>query len=148
MNTEKTILVAGYFDPIHPGHLEHFRYAKQFGQVIVATHPVEHILEKSPFYVYTLEERMSIIEGFTDCVDRVVACDCVDVSGLIRSLRPNFFLKGPDYEPQNVPIMERDACIEVNCVIIYQPGLKRNNSSNIKKRIINQVIGQLIGDRV
>ena len=35
MNKEKVIIVSGYFDPLHIGHLEYFRMAKKLGDTLV-----------------------------------------------------------------------------------------------------------------
>ena len=35
MNREKVVIVSGYFDPLHIGHLEYFRLAKELGDKLV-----------------------------------------------------------------------------------------------------------------
>ena len=35
MKKEKVIIVSGYFDPLHIGHLEYFRMAKKLGDLLV-----------------------------------------------------------------------------------------------------------------
>ncbi len=35
MKKEKVVIVSGYFDPLHIGHLEYFRLAKELGDKLV-----------------------------------------------------------------------------------------------------------------
>ena len=34
MNNNKIVVVSGYFDPIHIGHLEYFKLAKELGDLL------------------------------------------------------------------------------------------------------------------
>ena len=144
------VMISGYFDPIQPGHIELFKYAKggsylgdycRVPHVIAVIHTPRDIIKKSGFYIYETEELKSILLGHKLLVDEVV--EAVDVDGLvaetIRKIRPEYFVKGPDRHPENMPEEELLACEEVGCKIIYQPGRKINSSSNIKNRIYNQI---------
>ena len=35
MKKEKVVIVSGYFDPLHIGHLEYFKMAKELGDTLV-----------------------------------------------------------------------------------------------------------------
>ncbi len=142
------VMVSGYFDPIQPGHIDYFKYAKMGAYlkdsrtpwVIAVIHTPEDIIKKRGFYIYTVEELSKILLGFECFIDEVHLAEDTDgkVAKTIRKIRPEFFVKGPDRNAQNMPLEELQACKDVDCTIIYQPGIKKNSSSNIKNRIREQ----------
>ena len=46
--SEKTVAVSGYFDPIHVGHIEYFKLAKQLGDrlVVIVNNNHQCVLKK------------------------------------------------------------------------------------------------------
>lgn len=136
---DNTALVAGYFDPLHAGHIALFKFAKQFGRVIVATHPVEHVLLKSPFYIYDLETKLALLRGYSDCVDETYVAHSIDVAEVILALKPTYFVKGSDYLTKPLPQLEVEACQEVGCKILYHDIPMLGSSSAIKANILEQL---------
>jgi glycerol-3-phosphate cytidylyltransferase-like family protein len=139
------VMVAGFFDPLQPGHLELFEFAKAVipdAHVIVVIHNIEDIIKKSGFYVYDPWEIKELIKGFKHCVDEVVVAIDTDgsVSKTLEKLKPNYFIKGPDRNPNNMPENEVEICKKIGCEIVYQSGVKIGNSSVIKKRIKDQLL--------
>lgn len=137
------VLVGGYFDPLHPGHLDTFRFAKncvEDAYVIVVIHRVEEIIAKSKFYILKPEELAVLLREYTQWINAVVLSVDTDgtVTKTLKVLRPDIFVKGPDRNPQNMPPTEVAICNEIGCKIIFQTGEKINNSSSIKQRIIDQ----------
>jgi cytidyltransferase-like protein len=138
-----SVLVAGYFDPPHAGHLEMFEFAKNCvkdAHVIVVIHSVQDIINKNGFYIYTPYELTEILKGFKHCIDEVVMCMDIDgsVTQTLKFLKPDYFVKGPDRNQNNMPKSELEVCNEIGCKVIYQSGSKLSSSSDIKKRIRDQ----------
>jgi cytidyltransferase-like protein len=139
------IMVAGYFDPPHLGHYQMFNYAKLYvpdSYVIVVIHNVEDTIRKSGFYIYTTDELKWILMEHPSVDDVIVSLDDDStVSKTIESIKPKFFVKGPDRSKNNMPESELKACEKVSCEIVYQDScLKIHNSSSIKERIKNQIL--------
>lgn len=145
-------MVAGFFDPLHQGHLDLFKYAK-FGdytkedvQVVAVIHPTIDIVRKSGFYIYEYGELKDLLLGlpWIDKVEPAMDTDGL-VSNSLKYIKPNYFVKGPDRNPTNMPKEELEVCEEIGCRVVYQPGIKMGNSSNIKDRIRRQLLARHTG---
>jgi rfaE bifunctional protein nucleotidyltransferase chain/domain len=108
---DKIILTNGCFDLLHVGHVRYLRAAKQLGSRLI-------VAVNSDASTRTLKgegrprvpgaERAEILAALGD-VDAVIIFDALDVTELIRLLRPDIHAKGTDYTEQNVP--ERNVVI-------------------------------------
>ena len=134
------VMIAGYFDPIHPGHLETFKFARLLApdaHIIVVIHSTEDIVKKSGFYIYEPHELGKLLIGFKDLIDEVLVSIDTDgtVTQTLKLIKPNIFVKGPDRTPENMPPSELEVCKAIGCQIVYQIGDKAGASSKIKERI-------------
>lgn len=67
------VLVSGGFDPVHSGHIEYFKAAKQLANyLIVALNSDEWLTRKKQLYFMSWPERAEIIKNFS-IVDKVIA---------------------------------------------------------------------------
>jgi len=74
------VLVTGGFDPIHPGHIEYFKAAKELGDELhVGLNSDEWLTRKKGRPFMKLKDRVSIIESLS-IVDRVISFDDSDNS--------------------------------------------------------------------
>ena len=108
---DKIILTNGCFDLLHVGHVRYLRAAKQLGgRLIVAVNSdaSTRTLKGEGRPRVPGKERAEILAALSD-VDAVTVFDALDVTELIRLLRPDIHAKGTDYTEQNVP--ERDVVI-------------------------------------
>jgi len=108
---DKIILTNGCFDLLHVGHVRYLRAAKQLGgRLIVAVNSdaSTRTLKGEGRPRVPGDERAEILAALSD-VDAVTVFDALDVTELIRLLRPDIHAKGTDYTEQNVP--ERDVVI-------------------------------------
>jgi rfaE bifunctional protein nucleotidyltransferase chain/domain len=108
---DKIILTNGCFDLLHVGHVRYLRAAKLLGgRLVVAVNSDASTRalkgEGRPRVPGT--ERAEILAALSD-VDAVTIFDALDVTELIRLLRPDIHAKGTDYTEENVP--ERDVVI-------------------------------------
>lgn len=108
---DKIILTNGCFDLLHVGHVRYLRAAKQLGgRLIVAVNSdaSTRSLKGEGRPRVPGEERAEILAALSD-VDAVTLFDALDVTELIRLLRPDIHAKGTDYTEENVP--EREVVI-------------------------------------
>lgn len=108
---DKIILTNGCFDLLHVGHVRYLHAAKQLGgRLIVAVNSdaSTRSLKGEGRPRVPGEERAEILAALSD-VDAVTLFDALDVTELIRLLRPDIHAKGTDYTEENVP--ERDVVI-------------------------------------
>lgn len=136
----RRVVVAGHFDPLHIGHLNHFQRARALGDYLtVVINPDEDILRKRGLVFMSLGQRMALIRGL-QCVDDVVVAIDTDgtVARTLRWLRPAIFAKGGDRRGvSDMPEREVLACKEIDCQIVYGVGETLESSTSLLQRVQN-----------
>lgn len=126
------VAVSGGFDPIHIGHLRHFKEAKALGdELIVFLQPDEWLLKKKGYVFMPYKERKEIIESikYVDKVVKVIDKD-MSVAKTLEKYKPKVFAKGGDRTAKNMPQAELDACIRNGITLVYNVGGKKIQSSS------------------
>jgi len=109
----KIILVTGGFDPLHSGHIEYFKAAKQLGNLlVVGINSDAWLARKKGRAFMPIAERKSIIENLHQ-VHRVIEFDDSDSSAIdaIRQVKEIFprdkivFANGGDRTKDKIPEM-------------------------------------------
>ena len=94
MNQSKIVCVSGYFDPIHVGHIEYFKSAKQLGdELCVAINSDDWLIRKKGQAFMNFRERANIIENLS-MVDHVISFDDADDNTISASEINDFVWKG------------------------------------------------------
>jgi cytidyltransferase-like protein len=129
-NTFKTpnVLVNGTFNIIHAGHIELFKYASSLGNLIVAVNNDPYLVEKYGSKAITLKDRISVIESIK-YVSHIISFDEEDSCSLLYKIKPDFYIKGPDYLNVNIP--EKDICKNFNIEYIVMKDAKILSTSKI-----------------
>ena len=109
----KTIVQChGVFDLTHPGHIRHFRAARQQGDILVVTVTPDQFVNKGPGRpVFNERLRAESLAALAD-VDYVAVTRWPTAVEAIRLLRPHVYCKGPDYateDPTGVLALEAEA---------------------------------------
>ena len=95
---KKIVLCHGCFDLMHPGHIRHFQMARQMGDVLVVTVTPDRFVNKGPGRpVYDEDLRAESIAAL-ECVDFVAVNKWPDPVETIKTLRPDIYVKGQEYE--------------------------------------------------
>lgn len=101
---KRRVLCHGAFDLFHIGHLAHLRSARKFGDLLVVTITADQFVNKGPGRPrYRETERASLcaaIEG----VDYVAINPFPKALEAILELKPDFYVKGPDYREKQKDI--------------------------------------------
>lgn len=113
----KVVVVSGGFDPIHSGHIEYFKSAKEHGdKLIVALNSDQWLKKKKGKFFMPFEERFSIVSSI-HFVDQVVQFEDDHMGSCIKALKkiklqyPNdeiIFANGGDRNKKNIPEMSID----------------------------------------
>jgi cytidyltransferase-like protein len=107
----KIVLVTGGFDPLHSGHIEYFKSAKQLGdKLIVGINSDSWLENKKGRAFMPCHERVTIIENLK-MVDGVILFDDSDGTAIeaiknVQQLYPNdqiIFANGGDRTADNIP---------------------------------------------
>ena len=136
----KYVLVTGGFDPLHSGHIEYFKAARQLGdQLVVGLNSDEWLTQKKGRPFMPFKDRVAIISEL-GIVDRVVLCLNDDkfnsASGAIHHLQSTIggqdevvFANGGDRSTKEVP--ESSICKKYNIEMIDGLGDKIRSSSSL-----------------
>jgi len=119
---KKIVAVSGGFDPVHVGHIKHFREAKKLGGKLVVILNSDNFLKKKKGFVFMpFKERREILEGMK-YVDKVVAAIDKDqtVCETLRKIRPDIFAKGGDRTLDNIP--ETNVCDRLKIKMVFGVG--------------------------
>ena len=131
-----TVLVSGYFDPLHVGHIEFFEKARALGdRLVVVINSDAQAKLKYGEPVMNEEDRKRIVQALK-CVD--VACISIDKDrtqcNSLMMLRPDIFANGGDRNQKNIP--EAAVCHNLGIIMIDGCGEKIRNSSDFRKTML------------
>ena len=111
----KVVLVTGGFDPLHSGHIEYFKEAKQLGDhLVVGVNSDDWLTRKKGQPFMPFEERCTIIKEL-ECVDEVIGFNDADdtanhaifqILSTKGSRTKVIFANGGDRTIKNIPEME------------------------------------------
>jgi len=142
MTNIKWTMIAGKFDPIHSGHIDHIKKAAALGHpLLIVTHMDKVVAanSKKGYCCTTLADRVCLLQGYLNLRgikgDVIMAADeDGTVAKTILYYMPTIFAKGGDRSPSNMPANEIAACREVGCQIVYGIGDLKFSSSTIMQQ--------------
>ena len=132
----KIVIVSGYFNPIHKGHLEYFTRSKSFGDKLFVIVNNDKQRELKGSKEFQLEDERMLIVGNLKMVDEVILSIDTDrtVRETLRSIdmlygtdNELFFTNGGDQNNETIP--ERPICEELGIILIDGLGEKIQSSS-------------------
>lgn len=115
MMNDKIILVTGGFDPLHSGHIEYIKKARELGRVVVGVNSDAWLTRKKGQPFMPFEERVNIINNLKDVMMAIGFDDsdgsAKDAIAQVRKLFPKntiVFANGGDRTKENIPEMDTD----------------------------------------
>ena len=132
----KAIIVSGYFNPLHKGHLEYLNHAKEIADKLIVIVNNDHQRALKGSKAFQDEEERVIIISNLKAVDEVVLSMDKDrtVCDTIRHISEKFgkeydlaFANGGDQSNKTIP--EVPVCEELGIVLIDGLGEKIQSSS-------------------
>jgi cytidyltransferase-like protein len=131
----KIVVVSGGFDPIHSGHIEYLKSARNIGdKLIVALNSNMWLEKKKGKFFMPFNERKSILESIK-YVDEVMEFDddkkgsCINALEKVKRFYPNdeiYFANGGDRNKENIPEM---IVSDINFIFSVGGDNKKNSSS-------------------
>jgi len=100
-----TILCHGVFDVLHLGHIRHLQEARSLGdRLVVSITADRHVAELKGHGrpQFSAEQRREALQALSS-VDEVIVSDDGTAIEVIKSIRPAYYVKGPDYSGKNTP---------------------------------------------
>ena len=105
---KKIVCCHGVFDLLHIGHLKHFKSAKKYGDILIVSVTPDKFVQKGfgrPYF--NSEQRMESLASI-EVIDFVVLNNSANAVNIVKKIKPNFFVKGPEYK-----IFEEDITGEI-----------------------------------
>jgi cytidyltransferase-like protein len=136
MKNKKAIIVSGYFNPVHKGHLEYFELAKKRGDLLFVIVNSDHQRALKGSKEFQKEDERMIIVSNIKAVDKAILSIDEDrtVCATLRMLAEKYgsefelsFANGGDQNNDTIP--ERSVCEEVGIALIDGLGEKIQSSS-------------------
>ena len=134
MKTKKTAIVSGYFDPLHVGHLEYFKLAKELADelVVIVNNRQQCLLKKGDEFM-DQHDRLEIVYHL-DMVDEAIlsidkdksVCETIRMIKRFKPMDELTFCNGGDRDASNSP--EVQVCGELG--IDFQQGLGKKIRSS------------------
>ena len=133
---KKAIIVSGYFNPIHKGHLEYINNAKALADelIVIVNNDKQRILKKSTEFQLE-EERLLIVSNIRSVDKAILSVDndrtvCQTIKLIVQefgSIYDLAFANGGDQDNTTIP--EREICEEMGIALLDGLGDKIQSSS-------------------
>lgn len=150
----KRVIISGYFNPLHGGHLDYIEAAKAMGDylIVVVNNDKQQILKKGKI-ILDEENRMRLIRALRDVDEVMLSVD--EDPGQSKSLRkirdmyPDDELvcaNGGDRDPNKhaLPENETEACLDCDIQMVFGVGSheveKRDSSTRINQETGQEVV--------
>ena len=138
---KKAIIVSGYFNPIHKGHLEYFQNAKKLADVlfVIVNNDHQRALKQSKEFQLE-EERMLIVSSLKPVDKAVLSIDkdrtvCETIASIANEYGQEYdlaFANGGDQNNNTIP--ERPICEKMGITLLDGLGDKIQSSSWLLKK--------------
>lgn len=141
---KKIVIISGYFNPVHIGHISLIKSASELGDYLIAivNNDQQQLLKKGKI-IMDENERLKIVKAIRGVDEVVLSIDkdktqCKTLKSLAEKYKGNklIFANGGDRNCQKA-IPETDTCKNYNIEMKFGVGGddKPNSSSNINKRL-------------
>ena len=137
---QKAIIVSGYFNPIHKGHIEYFNNAKACGDslIVIVNSDHQRALKGSKEFQKE-DERVFIVSNIKSVDEVILSIDqdrtqCETIKSLHFKLNHSYqlaFANGGDQNNKSIP--EAPLCLELGIELIEGLGDKIQSSSWLLK---------------
>lgn len=138
---KKAIIVSGYFNPIHKGHLEYFQNAKKLADVlfVIVNNDHQRALKQSKEFQLE-EERMLIVSSLRMVDTAILSIDtdrtvCATIASIAKDYGQEYdlaFANGGDQNNNTIP--ERPICEKMGIALLDGLGDKIQSSSWLLKK--------------
>ena len=137
----KAIIVSGYFNPLHKGHIEYFHLAKAKGEqlFVIVNNDHQRALKESKEFMLE-QERVLIVKELTVVNQVILSIDqdktvCATLEKIHQDFSKNFelfFANGGDQNNDSIP--EVPICKKVGIGLLDGLGAKIQSSSWLLKK--------------
>lgn len=106
MKCSKVVLTNGVFDILHIGHVEYLKKASTYGDFLIvglnSNTSVKKLNKIGDRPIIDQDDRAKILSCLY-FVDLVIIFNEANPEELIKTIKPNIYIKGGDYDIKNIP---------------------------------------------
>ncbi len=127
----KKVAISGYFDPIHIGHLEYIKLARELGDylIVIVNNDKQAYLKKGKSFMCE-DDRLQIVSQIKGVDEAVMSIDeDKTVCKTLDLLKPDIFANGGDRSNSEIP--EFKICKENGTQVMDGLGNKIRSSSDL-----------------
>lgn len=139
---KKFILCHGVFDVIHYGHITHFNNAKKFGDILIVSVTKDIYIKKGiNGTIFNELQRVKFLSEIS-VIDYVYLCETESAADSIKTIKPDFYVKGPDYRINSLDktkkiYLEKKIVEKFNGKVVYTKDEKFSSSKIINEKNLN-----------
>jgi rfaE bifunctional protein nucleotidyltransferase chain/domain len=133
---KRVVFTNGCFDVLHVGHLRYLQQARALGDVLVVGVNTDEGVRrlKGPTRPVVPEaERAELLAGLA-CVDYVTLFGEPLPNDTLAALRPDFHVKGGDYDAESLP--ETPLVRSFGGEVVIMPLVEGRSTTNVVRRIL------------
>lgn len=140
----KRVIISGYFNPLHGGHLDMIEAARELGEylIVVVNNDKQQLLKKGKV-ILNEENRTRLMQALRDVDEVVLSIDTdppvIETLKLVRRKYPSdelVFANGGDRDGERV-VPETDICKQLDIQMLFGVGsheiVKRDSSTRINQ---------------
>ena len=136
-------MVAGGFDPLHPGHVTYFRAAAELGAPVLCNVSSDEWVGRKHAPLLVQAERAEVIDAIRYV--EYVHCSSTSTADVLRRLKPRAYAKGSDWRDR-LPAEERAVCEELGIEIVFLDTVS-DSSTDVLRRYRERDDEQARADR-
>lgn len=136
-----SIMIAGGFDPLHSGHLDHIKEAdllamRRGERLLIVLQSDANLIAKKGYCLMPYAERRAVLRALRWPMEVVPNVDDDGtVNASLELYRPNVYAKGGDRTPENMPPSEVETCKRLGIELRYGIGDLLNSSSRLGRNV-------------
>jgi FAD synthetase len=138
---EKTVMVGGTFEIIHPGHIYLLREARKLGKVIVVVARDENVRRfKKREPIINEKQRLTVIRSIRYVSKAILGNPGPNIFQIITKIKPDIILLGPDQKVDENKLKDYLREQGLDNVEIRRLKKKLEGELNSTTSIINKII--------
>jgi rfaE bifunctional protein nucleotidyltransferase chain/domain len=136
---KKLVVTNGCFDILHRGHVEYLRNARLCGDCLLVLLNSDASVKtlKGPDRPLNSEGDRAFVLTSLRCVDAALIFGSPRCTDMIKSLKPDIYVKGGDYNIDTINGEEKAALLEIGTQIEFIPFVPGFSTTNIIDKIKN-----------
>lgn len=143
----KSVAIAGGFDPLHEGHIDHIVKASKLGERLIVIIARDDQLEmKKGYCLLPLKVRAKVLKAvvayYSKCPKFTIVTNIdpdTTCAETLKKVRPSIFAKGGDRTASNIPENELKVCEEIGCSVVFGVGDQLGSSSQYVKEAAEKI---------